>query len=467
VEVAVAKQNVEHTSSRVKLTEDVIRRAEPVPPKRPGDPPRKVTLLDTKTVGFGVSVNAHSKGFVAIRRVHGKQIRFKFARVGELSLQEARTEAERLLVEMSSGVNPIARKRSDRAAAAVEKARGITLREAIALREASMRARGRGARTIAENHYTITKYLAAWLDRPLVSITRAEARQKHAAVAAGIASGRYAKDAWRKRGPGFGNATANRVFQILRTTWLRAAKENDALGLPPTLSVDWFPEGQARSRIAISDLPALMRATESVGNTAIRDVWSVLLRTGMRKTSVLEMRWEDVDLAAGVLHVPRPKGGAARAFDLPLPAVLIAVLKERRAVHEKFFARDPRCAPWVFASPDARCGHVVDVRLRDAALGVKIHDARRLFASVAEAADVPPYSLKLILNHALPGGSDVTAKYLRIDTERLRALMETISEKITVLARPTPPPAAATQSAADGNIVPITRARRKALRAAA
>jgi integrase len=129
------------------------------------------------------------------------------------------------------------------------------------------------------------------------------------------------------------------VLQILRTTWLRAAKENDALGLPPTVSVDWFPEGRAPSQIAISDLPALMHEIQSVGNTAVRDAWEVMLRTGMRKTSVLEMRWRDVDLIAGVLHVPKPKGGEARAFDLPLPTVLIDLLKARRTVHEKFFAQ--------------------------------------------------------------------------------------------------------------------------------
>lgn len=162
----MSRKNVVGTSRKVRLTEDVIRRAEPLPPKRAGDPPIKRVLLDTRTVGFGIAVNANSKSYIVVRRVAGKQVRFKFRRVGEISLQEARTEAERLLVEMGSGVNPIARKRADRAAAAVEKARGIALGEAIALREASMRARGRGARTIAENHYTITKYLAAWLDRP-------------------------------------------------------------------------------------------------------------------------------------------------------------------------------------------------------------------------------------------------------------------------------------------------------------
>jgi integrase len=453
----MSRKNVVGTSVKVRLTEDAIRRAEPLPPLHPGDPPRKRVLLDTRTVGFGVSVNAGSKSYIAVRRVAGKQVRYKFRRVGEVSLQEARTEAERLLVEMGSGVNPIARKRADRAAAAVEKARGITLREAIALREASLRARERSPKTIAENRYTITKYLAAWLDRPLVSITRAEARQRHAAIAAAIAAGRYAKVPWRKRTPESGRATANRVLQILRTTWLRAAKENDALGLPPTVSVDWFPEGRAPSQIAISDLAALMHEIQSVGNTAVRDAWEVMLRTGMRKTSVLEMRWRDVDLIAGVLHVPKPKGGEARAFDLPLPTVLIDLLKARRTVHEKFFAQDARCAPWVFASPDARSGHCMDIRLRGSTLHVTPHDARRLFASVAEAADVPPYSMKLILNHALPR-SDVTAQYLRIDTERLRAVMETISEKITAFANPTPPAV---------NIVPIGRARRKALRAAA
>jgi len=41
-----ARQNTQGTSRKVKLTEALIKRAEPLPPQRPGEPPRK--LLSTR-----------------------------------------------------------------------------------------------------------------------------------------------------------------------------------------------------------------------------------------------------------------------------------------------------------------------------------------------------------------------------------------------------------------------------------
>ncbi len=149
--------------------------------------------------------------------------------------------------------------------------------------------------------------------------------------------------------------------------------------------------------------------------------------------SAIEMKWSDVNLDTGVLHIPKPKGGEARAFDLPLPTLLVDLFRARWVQHEKLFAEDNKTAPWVFATPDSTSGHIVEVRA--ARLGVSPHDMRRLFIACAESCDVSPYALKLLTNHALPRG-DVTAGYTSVDTERLRPVMETIAGRLTALCQP-------------------------------
>jgi hypothetical protein len=57
---------------------------------------------------------------------------------------------------------------------------------------------------------------------------------------------------------------------------------------------------------------------------------------------------------------------------------------------------------------------------------------RRLFIACAESCDVSAYALKLLTNHA-PARGDVTAGYMRIDTERLRPVMEQIAGRLTAL----------------------------------
>ena len=56
-----------------------------------------------------------------------------------------------------------------------------------------------------------------------------------------------------------------------------------------------------------------------------------------------------MNLDTGVLHIPKPKGGEVRAFDLPLPTLLVDLFRARWVQHEKLFAEDkkrrPGCSP--------------------------------------------------------------------------------------------------------------------------
>jgi integrase len=54
------------------------------------------------------------------------------------------------------------------------------------------------------------------------------------------------------------------------------------------------------------------------------------------------------------------------------------------------------------------------------------HDLRRTFITIAESLDIPAYALKRLLNHKMNG--DVTAGYIMSDVERLRKLMQQVTE---------------------------------------
>jgi integrase len=432
----VARLNTEGTSRKVRLTEEVIKAAKPLPPARPGDRPRKVLLLDSTQIGFGVAVNGASKSYLVIRRVHGKQTRFAFRRVGHGSLAEARRAAEKLLTAMGDGTNPVEQKRANRAAASTQKAWGLTLGGAWELREQYLRAKKRAPRTIETERYLLSKYLGDWMNRELTSLTREDVRRKHASIASGIAHGRFKTDEWRRRKAGDGAATANNTMRCLRACWNRAARQLPELGISPTANIDWNEVAPRKSPIGLDGLADLWTRIRAIENDARRDLWTVLLYTGLRKTSAIEMRWADVDLEGRKLHIPTPKGGAKRAFDLPLPGVLVDLLRARREAHDQLCARAAyrRMRPWVFPA-DSASGHLVE--LREGEIGINPHDARRLFITAAEATDVSPYTIKLLANHALPS-ADVTASYMSIDVERLREPMEAIAAKLTALS--TPPP---------------------------
>ena len=424
------------TSTKEKITERTVAAAAPL--TRDGVPSKRL-ILDTELRGFGLVVNATgSKSYVVMRRVNGRPVRFKFKNVGEVTVAEARKQAASLLGKMSDGVDLIAQRRRARQEAQRAQA-GITLDGAIALTEAAMNARGRAPRTVDDMKDRLRLYLAGWLERPLASITRQEVRERHAALATEIASGRYVlkrkNGRGRRRVTGDGTRTANRTFQLFRNVWNRAAREHEALGEAPIHSVNWFKEPRYEPALKPEALREWHEAVSKLENAVRRDFLLFALFSGMRRTTIAEMRWEHVDLTRRVLRVPNPKGGAERAFDLPLSSELVEILARRLAEHEKLVAGKDKMRPWVFPSQSAT-GHLSEPR-EDGVPGT-VHDLRRMFITVAtHRLKLHVYDVKLLVNHVLRG--DVTMGYVAPDVEQLRAPMQAIADALKRLCEPAGP----------------------------
>ncbi len=172
-----------------------------------------------------------------------------------------------------------------------------------------------------------------------------------------------------------------------------------------------------------------------------RATLATLALAGLRIGELCELRWRDVDLAAGRLRVGEAKTDAGRR-DVRLLAVLrdeLATLKARAA--------DPRPEGYVFAtarggrqSPsnvrqrilakaveraNERLGEADELPLPD---GLTPHGLRRTFASVLYALGESPAEVMAQLGHTHPGlALRIYASAMRLDEgekERLRALVE-------------------------------------------
>ena len=96
----------------------------------------------------------------------------------------------------------------------------------------------------------------------------------------------------------------------------------------------------------------LLEAAKSDQNRQIYPFILIGLRTGMRKSEILSIRRENVDLAARSIYVPHAKAGARTQPISPDLAEFLAYYMETL----------PPGAEWLFPSPGARLGHTVDVR---------------------------------------------------------------------------------------------------------
>jgi integrase len=143
------------------------------------------------------------------------------------------------------------------------------------------------------------------------------------------------------------------------------------------------------------ELPRLIEAIEAEPNRDIRNFILIALSTGARKTNVLTMRWQDIDLEGGTWTIPDTKNSTSQT--ILLSAEELKLLKDRYA-HRRSFE-------WVFPGPGDR-GHLVDPkkgwhRILERA-GIKdlhIHDLRRTLGSYMAMTGASLSVIGNALNH--------------------------------------------------------------------
>lgn len=174
----------------------------------------------------------------------------------------------------------------------------------------------------------------------------------------------------------------------------------------------WYREKRRQTVVTAFDLPAWWKAVMAEPDYS-RDFLLTTLFTGMRRSEVLALRWENIDLKAKTLHLPNTKNGDP--LTLPLSELLAQLLTMR--------AESAAGSPWVFPGP-GKSGHLVETKkflqrvAARAGVSFTLHDLRRTFITIAESLDVPYYAPKRLLNHRTSG--DVTGGYIVVDAERLR-----------------------------------------------
>jgi integrase len=390
--------------------------------------------------GFGLLVGRRSKSFVVQREVGGKTRRVTLGRYGAqgLTVKAALALATTKRAELTLNLHTPPKRGT------------VTLADAWANYNKYLITQKRSLATIKNYQYLLTKYLADWMTAPLVKLERADVRERHDQIAAQIAAGTHSRSG-KPLAKRSGATTANLVMKIFRAVYQKATVENEYLKLKPTASVNWNPPVKSRQPIPDKDLPTWYTAVTALPNKVQSDALLFLLFSGMRKMSVLAMRWEDVDLPARRLHIPLPKGGAARAFDLPLSDALVEILNRRKAEHP-LYATDARCAPWVFPSLAGRTGHISAIQVPVPDVPYVLHELRDTFASVARRhAKLNHYHVATILNHKQPG-SNITDRYAASGDEdlleELRVPMQRVADALTALTQPDAP---------SGKVVPMRR----------
>ncbi len=257
---------------------------------------------DTQLRGFGLRVGTNSKVYIAEGQVNGRTRRVSIGRADVLHPDVARKIALGNLGEMVLGHNPNEVKRR-------KAQQQISVEQAFV---AFFSARPNlSPHTVESYRRTARLYLKPWLGKPMAGISGQMILALHQQVAQEN-----------------GEVTANNVMRHLRSVYNFTAATRDGFPQNPVEIISraraWFRERRRRGVIAAHDLPAWFAVVMQETPDA-RDVLLVALFTGMRRSEVLTLRWENVDLVGRVVTVPRTKNGDALV--LPLSSFLAKLIR--------------------------------------------------------------------------------------------------------------------------------------------
>ena len=329
-------------------------------------------------LGSGIHRDTEVKGLMAIAHkttrtyaVQGdvrrdkrfiRSVRVKIGRTDQVRLAEARKRARELMNKTQSGADPTAK----------PEATGVTLEEAL---EAHLAERSLRERTASDYRYHLDKYLRRFRKRAVADISRQDVRDLY--------------ETMRTRN---GPTVAAGVMRSLRALVNTAMRMDETIDRNPVEAIR-VPQTKRR-RVDELDLKDFWRRSGEL-SAQMRDIARAFLLTGARRSTLLKIRREDVDLERRVLRFTHMKTMDDWAF--PMGPHLTALLEVRLEADE------PIGSDWLWPSPTGKDGHAYGPRRRE---GVPSpHELRHHARTLMIAAGVPYAESALLLGQRLPGAS--------------------------------------------------------------
>jgi len=365
-------------------------------------------VRDTELRGFLILIGKRTKTFMAQGEFwrDGKRqfsSRLKLGECGEITTRDARVKAKEALASIAKGIRP--------GEAATTRSDEVTLREAWGrYHDAHLKRKGRHDKTIQGYKDHVERLFEAWLDVPLGKLGRNPK----------LVADRH-DEITEQNGP----YMANNAMRTFRAIYNHALKSKMTLpARNPTIAIDWNREARRDTGLGPADLPAWLAALLKVANPIRREFHLFSLLSGSRPDALRRVRMEHIDFRQRILHFPTPKGGAKKAFDIPLSrAMMRSIIRAMRAGRALF---EEEAEFWLFPAR-SNDGHLIEYWENRKVLPKWGNDLRQSYRTLAQAAGLSEIDIHLLMNHSLPG---VNAGYItreRLLNNHLRKQQERIS----------------------------------------
>ena len=379
---------------------------------------KRYTLWDSDLGGFGVRVEVSGVKSYVVRYRPGSGGRSAplrqvvIGRHGELTPDQARREAERLIGSVRLGADPAAQRSEERA--------GLTVRELGDLFLKTHVEAKRKPATLRNYKALLNQYVYPAIGtKRAAEVKRIEIARLHFDMA---------------RVP----QQANRMLATLKSMYSFAERRGlTADNFNPARRIEMYPEKARERFLKASEIEKIGVAIRAAVQGRVADprhpgkpasitpfaaaALRLLMFTGCRVSEIIKLRWEDYDAERGLLMLPDSKTGRK------------VVVLNGPAVEE--LEHLPRSASNPFVIQGKKAGAAMTdidrpwrIVLHHAGLkGVRLHDLRHTFASVGAGASLGLPIVGKLLGHTQ---ASTTARYAHLDSDPLRRASELIAGRI-------------------------------------
>lgn len=351
---------------------------------------KRLYVYDTKVRGLELMVTEQgSKSFKVYRKLNDKPVRITLGKYPEMTVEEARNEAQKIISEMIKGKNPNDEKKKLRAE--------TTFGELFSLY--MERYSKHHKKTWKYDEKDVPRFLGHLFRKKISGITKQEIQSIHEKI--GKENGLY---------------QANRLLARIHIIYNKAI-EWGWEGINPAQGIKKFKEKSRDRFLHPDELPRFFESLDKETNDTIRDYIYVSLFTGVRRSNVLAMRWEDINVERKEWLVPETKNG--EHLRVHLIDTVIGILNTRLKKHGK--------GEWVFEGP-GRTGHLMEPKAgwkrileRAGIKDLRLHDLRRTLGSWQAATGANSFMIGRSLGHKT---TQSTAVYARLNLDPVRDSVE-------------------------------------------
>ncbi|TNC95039.1 MAG: Uncharacterized protein FD119_2826 [Stygiobacter sp.] len=402
--------------ARVKLTKTLVDDLQP-PAKG------QAFVWDTEVRGLAVRLtSAGGKAWIAQMIVRGgKERRMTIGHCAKVPLDRARQEARKLIANADLG-RDVAQERAE--AKQVKPDANPTIAEFSERWLDEVVARRNRASTLKLRRLLVKNHITPHVGEVRLSdLTRKQVEDLHHAV-----SQKY---------PVAANRAVSTLSAILATAMRWGLLDRNA-----ALNVHRNSEEGRERYLTPDEIKALAQTLDASPAQDSADVVRLLLLTGARVGEVLAMRWEQLNLEAGVWTKPAATTKQNKMHRVPLSPPALALLTKRQRSMGK--PPPPRASkldhapqignPWVFPG-DGKAGHMTTIRVFWSALckraGIaeaRIHDLRHTFASLLVSSGESLPVVGALLGHTQ---AKTTSRYAHLLDDPLRAAAARVGEIAT------------------------------------